>query len=536
VNALFIQLSRAACLSLLLAQPLLAADTGGDADAGRRIYQSGRGASGEFVSAMIQGDVEISGEQLSCVACHQRSGLGSSEGGTQIPALLGSALFEPKEIRRRELANVVVHRPAYTRETLRTAITEGVDPTGRTLDPLMPRFQLDEDDLTDLVAYLEALAPVLAEGVTGDEIHFATIVDSAADPAEQAAMLDLMDAYFAGKRAETRLESKRATTSNWVKDWHYSGYRRWTLHVWTLNGPEETWPKQLEKYYEEQPVFAVISGISDRDWQPVHEFCEQTTLPCILPNTLSAPATAADSFYSLYFGEGTALEAGALVKYLQDSVPESATIVQIHGSDLAAISAADTVEALLPGRVINNFSLAPETVGRLPDYIAERSPTVVVAWLDDDALQSLPELPFDDEASLFLSSTLIRDLQTLPAGLAEQAMLLHPFQVDPFRKQSRRLKAWARTRDIEMDHLRIQANTFFALVLVGDAIQHIRSNYSREYLIEKMEHGAGRILVSSAYPNISLAPGQRYLQKGCYIVRVNDVGADDTDEPLWIVP
>ena len=64
-----------------------------DVTAGRIIYQSGRLGNGEFVSARIQEDVEISGEQLSCVACHQRSGYGSSEGGTQIPSLMGPCLF-----------------------------------------------------------------------------------------------------------------------------------------------------------------------------------------------------------------------------------------------------------------------------------------------------------------------------------------------------------------------------------------------------------------------------------------------------------
>jgi len=506
-----------------------------DLAAGMKMYQTGRLANGEFVSARLQQDVEITGEQLSCVSCHQRSGYGSSEGGTQIPSLLGSALFAPKEIRRRELADAVVYRPAYTRDTLKRAIISGEDSAGRRLDPLMPRYRLSQADLDNLVGYLESLAPVTAPGVDAQEIHFATIIDAAANSTEKAAMLAVLNTYFEGKQAETRLETKRATQSHWVKDWHYSGYRRWQLHVWTLEGPEASWQQQLDSYYSDQPVFAVISGISDRDWQPVHEFCEDTGLPCILPNTLTAP-DATESFYSLYFGEGTSLEASALVKYLEESVSRSATIVQIHGSDIAAINAAEQVGTLLPGQPVHSFRLEPDTADGLSAYIADRSPDVVIAWVSDDAIRSLAPLTFTPGTTLFLSSTLIREPQSLPDELPGQTLLLHPFQIEPLAQQSRRLRAWARTKDIEIDALRVQANTFFALVLVGDAVQHIRSNFSREYFLEKIEHGADRMLVSSAYPNISLAPGQRYLQKGCYIVQASEIADDLVSDPLWIVP
>lgn len=525
------------CVSLSAAVGLTAEDVepAADVTAGRIIYQSGRGGNGEFVSARIQEDVEISGEQLSCVACHQRSGYGSSEGGTQIPSLMGSALFSPKEIRRRELAGTVVYRPAYTRETLKRAITLGEDPAGRQLDPLMPRYRLSPADLDNLVSYLDALAPATASGVDTQEIHFATIIDDSADGTEKAAMLEVLNAYFKGKRAETRLETKRATQSNWIKDWHYSAYRRWVLHVWTLEGPGSTWKQQLDDYYREQPVFAVVSGISDSDWQPVHEFCEQGELPCILPNIQSAP-DADESFYSLYFGEGTALEASALVKYLEEFLPQAGTIVQIHGPGPAEIEAAEQVEALLPAQGVHSFSLRAETADELSAYIVDRSPDVVIAWVSDDAVRSLGSLSAMPGTTLFLSSTFIRDPQSLPADLPEQTLLLHPFQIEPLAQQSRRLRAWARTRDIELSALRVQANTFFALALVGDAIQHIRSNFSREYFLEKIEHGADRILVSSAYPNISLAPGQRYLQKGCYIVHASEIASDSMNDPLWIVP
>ena len=57
------------------------------------------------------------------------------------------------------------------------------------------------------------------------------------------------------------------------------------MHVWELEGPSETWRAQLEALYRQQPVFAVLSGVAEGRWRPMHEFCEATQLPCLFPTT-----------------------------------------------------------------------------------------------------------------------------------------------------------------------------------------------------------------------------------------------------------
>lgn len=47
--------------------------------------------------------------------------------------------------------------PPYTEETLKRAITRGLDPAGEPLDDLMPRWSISEADLNDLVAFLKTL-------------------------------------------------------------------------------------------------------------------------------------------------------------------------------------------------------------------------------------------------------------------------------------------------------------------------------------------------------------------------------------------
>ena len=47
--------------------------------------------------------------------------------------------------------------PSYTDALINRAITQGVNPAGKALDWTMPRWQMTEEDLKDLIAYLKTL-------------------------------------------------------------------------------------------------------------------------------------------------------------------------------------------------------------------------------------------------------------------------------------------------------------------------------------------------------------------------------------------
>jgi len=47
--------------------------------------------------------------------------------------------------------------PPYTEETVRQAITEGINPAGEPLDEEMPRWRMSQQDLNDLIEFLKTL-------------------------------------------------------------------------------------------------------------------------------------------------------------------------------------------------------------------------------------------------------------------------------------------------------------------------------------------------------------------------------------------
>ena len=49
------------------------------------------------------------------------------------------------------------YTPPYTVDTLKQAITQGLDNEGKALDPFMPRWSMSSQDLSDLISYLQTL-------------------------------------------------------------------------------------------------------------------------------------------------------------------------------------------------------------------------------------------------------------------------------------------------------------------------------------------------------------------------------------------
>src|SRR5207302_5689655 len=146
----------ALALSLLMNCALSAASPG--PSSGEALYRRGQLPSGEPVQALRQGGATIRGADAACVNCHRRSGLGSSEGRITIPPIAGPYLFIARG-KSLELQGVPfvdterVNHEAYTDESLARAIREGVGANGKTLNYLMPRYQIDDAAMAELIGY-----------------------------------------------------------------------------------------------------------------------------------------------------------------------------------------------------------------------------------------------------------------------------------------------------------------------------------------------------------------------------------------------
>jgi len=161
------------------------------------------------------------------------------------------------------------NRTPYTPATLSRAIREGVDSDGRTLSYLMPRFALDDADMTSLTEYLQKLSVHRAPGIVGGVLHLATIFAPESDAVKRGAVIDVLEHYLKETNAFPIGPSPRMWTSAktaYAKSM-YMANLRWQLHVWQLTGPASTWREQLERHLKEEPVFAVQPRVVFAMWE-----------------------------------------------------------------------------------------------------------------------------------------------------------------------------------------------------------------------------------------------------------------------------
>lgn len=507
---------------------------------GRHIYLDGLLAPGKPLRGTLQNGVVLSGAAAACVACHRRSGMGGGEGQVAVRPIAGHLLFgQPRRS---------ASRPSYTQTSLARALREGVDPAGRKLDALMPRFELDDREVEQLAAYLAQLASQTAPGVSESEIHFATVVAPGVAPQREKAMLDVLQAFFTDKNGGTRQEQRRREIGRNVagSEQMYRAYRKWQLHTWRLVGPPESWQAQLEDRYREQPVFALLGGAGTGNWQPVHEFCESNAIPCLFPS-LDFSGMAQDGYTSFYFSRGAELEAGVLAKHLAASGVADG-IVQVYRDDAGGRVPAQALREALRqhGSVtLIDRPLAgsePVSAAFWERLLNAERPQALVLWLNDSDLENFPlqrQAP-PQLNGLYLSASLVEQPERVgnTVGWTDKVRIIDQFETaERLARRMARMHVWLRVRNIAAAEERIQANAYFAATVAGDALAHMEEIFSRDYFIERVEHMTEQSLFPSVFPRLSLGPGQRFASKGGYVTGFAQDGVRRTALPGdWIVP
>jgi hypothetical protein len=512
---------------------------------GKRIYREGILSSGEPMRGFVQGDIPITGTHLACVNCHRRSGFGSIEGNVTTPQITGDILYAPVTSRASEFYQLrkpdEKTRPAYNDDLLASAIREGRNPAGRRFDKLMPLYTLSPKDMEYLLSYLKTLKSDNSPGVTKTDLHLATIMVEDVPQSEKRAMLRVLYQFIETLNTDTRPRTRRAEHAPWHKKWHYESHRTWKLHVWQLEGPENTWREQLELLYARDPVFAVVSGIGDDNWRPVHIFCEKNEIPCLLPN-INAPVVSKDDYYSVYFSQGLTLEAKVLAKHLVNSSKADENekkalkkIYQVFSNKTSGSIPAATLRKALSGRkTFDVVDLDPSEIGEI------KGDGTVVFWMNKNELLGLDLDKVDfGEARIFLSASMV-DVNEASSELKNR-LKQEPYFVYPYSKpedMKRKLKAsirWMESRKIPVVDEQLQANTLYAATLLSRVLKHMGSNFSRDYLIERIEHLDKNVVVSPVYPKLTLGPEQRYASTGAYVVKTNANNSIDIISD-WIIP
>ena len=538
---------------------------------GERMYRDGLLPTGSPMQAFIRDDVQVHGASFSCVSCHLRSGIGSIEGQILSPPTNGLKLFKPyyqynpftpdpnkpppKNMMDRPGAKPL-YRPAYTDETLATAIRFGGNPAGRELNPVMPRYEINDRDMNILIAYLKTLSAEHSPGVSSKEIRFATVIAGDVPSDQRGEMLAILDAVINDHNTKAKKRNKHLNYGdNRYVDASFN-YPFFTLARWELTGPPESWRGQLEELNRKEPVFALLGGMASGSWQPMHEFSERNKIPCLLPVT-DLPVISDSDWYTLYLSKGAWQEGDTAARYLERiaAVPREARVLQIVEASVPSRAVAAGFEAAW--QELTRVAPVTITLGSgelispkaLQEMIRKEKPDIILLWTSDQTgavlsgLAAGPDVP----KRVHLSATLLGNrLTQIPEKARPFTFISYPYRLDEGKELFHaNARAWLKKNSAPVTDLQVSSKLFAltkvflepfqvvkrdfnpsgqgsGLVIMEEQFEmmlHVRRNYYRDYLLDVI--GMMADANSLAYERVSFGPGQRYISKGCYIITLS---------------
>lgn len=504
-----------------------------DDSIGMRVFREGVLPGGGNISAR-RGDAAVTPDQAVCANCHQRSGLGASEGQQPIPPVTAAALFSARP----------QVRPAYDDRTLARAIRDGVDAGGRELSPVMPRYGLDAPVMSGLIAYLKTLEAKPSPGISDSVVHLATVVGEGVPDGRRQAMLEVMQSYIEEHNA--RAAGQAAGTQAAL---------RWQLDVWPLSGTAAERRARMVMEYRKQPVLALVGGLTRDTWLPQHQFCEEFKVACLFPDT-ELPVSSMPAFYAVYYDKGSILAAQVLARHFMDRKGEFATgrIVQVLPRNWFGYEPAAALRGAfgragarrILDQVVEEHSKLP--AGFWQALLQGGDVAAIVLWMDDPDLSGLAALAAGGSLPpVFLAGS--RDpglVASADPALRERLRMVLPRDPGAAAPAAADWLRWMDARGLAVGDAMLQANAWFVMRLLDEALRTSGSACSAERLIERIEYSAGTVVPHPLLPSLSLGMGQRFAVKGGYVLAARGRGDAGTaggaaaPVPLtageWIVP
>ena len=510
--------------------------------AGERMYRQGVLPSGEAMRASVHGSEDVPGTTFACVSCHMRSGLGYVEEGLTTPAVNGPKLRSPRHrnfpnMTEEERASLLPARfrtpplrPGYTAASLAKALREGVDPAGRALDPVMPRYAIGDPDAAALFEYLGQLSTTYSPGVTDTNIALATVITEEVPPADQEAMFATLEASI--RRHNNVLYnhgSLGALVSSRETD---LSRRRRTLSRWLLRGPPETWRAQLEAHYRADPVFALVGGTSTLSWEPVHRFCESTRLPCILPVT-DLPVISDSDVYTLYFSRGYHQEGEAAARFLDAGAVKEVVQVVDGSDDARALAAGFDGEWSRLGRpAARTLHVDPHTQAGVPALSTGPDATVLL-WTgagDHDLLASWLAGAARPSRVVMSATRLGPSLWSLPVAARAITYLTYPYRQPGEVKVTPKMGGVpvVVSKEYRRNDRRMASKAQTVADLLADRMAAMERNFYRDHLLDLFSMLPDQIFTD--YENLAWHAGQVYGSEGCYVMQLS------TGDPAQLTP
>jgi ABC-type branched-subunit amino acid transport system substrate-binding protein len=393
----------------------------------------------------------------------------------------------------------------------------GLDPSGRELDPAMPRYALTHEDLDDLVAYLRKLGHDLDPGLTDQEIVVGTILPPSPSMGPMSrAVASVLAAYFAEVNDRGGIFGRRVSLKSEA-------------------APEAASERAdaARGFVQRQEVFALVAPFIAGDEGPITEAARDQKVPIVGPFTLFPQVGHPLNRYVFYLQAGLADQGKALALFASRrpgvSSPSAAILFPV--SDELSRTSAEAIRAECQRLAWSRIELLAvargagldELVGRM---VADR-PEVVF-----DLRSEGREVEFLDAAGsraweplLLIPGALAgKDILRLPPRYQHRLFLSFPtLPLDSSRAGAAEYDRLAVAHQLPGSHRSTQVAALTSARIFVEAMTSAGRAASREALIEQLEHVFQQ--PTGLSPPITFGPNRRIGARGAYIVEVDPENA-----------
>lgn len=462
----------------LMAPPALASELSPAEARGQRIYTTGESASSRIIKAYVRyGAPPVPSSTVPCVRCHGADGQGTDEeeAATLVPDINWSVLTGPDDHVHPKRRHAPFDETSFTE-----LITAGNDPDGNRLDTAMPRYEMAEADILDLIAYLKSIDQVPDPGLEDARLRIGTVLPLAGTLASEGqAIRRLLEKYVNSVNAAGGIHGR-------MLELVVAGYGE--------NDDPAIW--QARDLVSAEPVFALVSTYLPGYDREIVRLAEDEEIPLVGPYTVM-PA-AGQNRRTFYVLAGLPQQAQSLVDSVELMGDEPARRVAIVsprlvgfdriGNDVVASAESRGLE--VTDQLSYTFGQfdADAAAGRLNNSGADA--VIFLGAADDFERFAKAAAGLDWFPHLLAPGSLVESaLQSIPGGFSGRLTLAYGWTpADRALPDSEDEDALI-PRNLDYDRLRpAEIAAFSAMTVLIESLERAGRNVDREKLILTLEN------------------------------------------------
>ncbi|MDX6696240.1 MAG: hypothetical protein QOF02_3843 [Blastocatellia bacterium] len=476
---------------------------------GKQIFLKGEAEGGSEITAFLGGsDDGLPAASFTCANCHGLKGQGQQEGGLQPPAINWNALTHAhtSPLRRQQIS-------PYDETTLARAIVSGLDSTGARLHPGMPRYQMTDAQMADLIAYLKKIGTTAdAElGLSGERIKVGAALPLTGPLAQVGEDVKAaINAVFADVNAQGGIYGREIN-----------------LVVEDSRGDAKETIAATRRLIEQDNVFALVGSFEPGGGQATDELLRRSEAPLIGPVTLSPRLAVPPNPYVFYLLPTFNEQGRALVDFAASKAagqtPRLAVVYAQSEFDADALAGVREQAKRRSMRIVaeQGFDASNFSPANIVGSLSKEKPAFIFFFGNSNQITAFArEMERAQLDATLLSSVAMigRGAFSLSTAMAKRTFLSFPAALPDREGFAEFLDVMVRAK-ANVRNTAFQALAFAAAKTFIEAIKLSNRELSRPSLIQALERLHD--FKTGVVPPLTFSPNRRVGATGSYIVGID---------------